>query len=138
MDRDAGLSEDERRRYELAIEELEQANRRLARDWLGRSDAAAAAVLGRLSKRVEDAEARAAAADLNAAQHEQRAQSVLTRVDELTRECLAIGDERGAAQQEAVELRRILARRPVRVAIRLTAVANALLGRGRDGGTGAP
>jgi hypothetical protein len=127
-------AEDDRlAQLERANAELEIANRRLARSWLGRSDMAAAGLLARLAERTEAAERRAAVAE---AHHEERVRVVLARVDELTAECLAIGDERATALRDWLradaELRSIRARRSVKVALRLSAIVNAL--RGDRGG----
>jgi 2-polyprenyl-3-methyl-5-hydroxy-6-metoxy-1,4-benzoquinol methylase len=89
-------------RYMLGLQagnrELTRVNDRLARDWLGKSDAAAASVIGRFAAteralRETEEQLRLRVTELE--------QELLSRVDELTAEILRVGDERE-------ELRRLL------------------------------
>jgi SAM-dependent methyltransferase len=104
-------------RYMLSLQagnrELHRVNNRLARSWLGKSDGAAASVLGRHAE--AERELRAVDAHLRARISELEAE-LRRRVDELTAEVLQVGDERAELQRRVDALER---KRAVRAALYL-------------------
>jgi DNA repair exonuclease SbcCD ATPase subunit len=90
---------------EAANRELQEANRRLARGWLGRADAAAASVLARYD---------AAARELR-----EKDESQSKRIEELEAEVLQVGDQR---EEYRRALQRVERKKIVRLALMLDAL----------------